>query len=191
MVWITGRPKIYYGLDDDKINVIQKVFIVIVLINLNKSSKSSYYPYPEDPKLPKDILLTGTTLELFFEYYNVIDFWLIGFVSIVTKVTSKKNYVGWIRNDPRVWYSHLCISILILILNYYRMSIGMPQGELYKLIVTIIIHSVLTFDIINSINRTWKSILLYYKSQLPLISNSFKAYMGIAEITSKIPLTSK
>lgn len=68
--------------------------MVILLINLSKSSKSSCYSYPEDPKLPNDILSTITIPDLTLKHHNVIDFWLVGLASVITKETSDENDIG-------------------------------------------------------------------------------------------------
>lgn len=115
------------------------------------------------------MLSTGTTPGLSFDRHNVIDFWRVGLASVVTEVTPEESYVGWIRNDPGVWYRHLRTYALMLILKYCMMSMGMPQGELYELTVATIMRSVLTFDITDGIDGTWKSTLLHGQSGCNII----------------------
>ena len=150
-----------------------------------KSSKSSRYPYPDDLKLPEDMLATGETRGLLFECSNVIDFWLVGLASVVTDKTPDETYVAWIRNDPdNAWYTHLCTSALMLILKYFMMAMGMPQGNIYKLTVATIMRSVLTFDITDGIDGMLKLTLVCRKSREPLELSKFKAYIDLVDTLS-------
>ena len=74
----------------------------------------------------------------------------------------------------------------MLILKYSMMAIKMPQKDIYKLTVAIIMCSILTFDITNGINGMLKSILVCCKSGEPLKLSKFEVYVKLADTFSGI-----
>lgn len=60
----------------------------------------------------------------------------------------------------------------------------MPQEDIYKLIVIIIMRLVLIFDITNSIHGMLKSMLVYCKSQKQLKPSKFETYIDLADTFS-------
>ena len=96
-----------------------------------KRRKNFCYPYPNDSKLPENILATGKTSSPFCKRSNVIDFRLVELASVITDKTPNKTYVAWNYNDlDNAWYTYLCTSALILILKYSIMAMGIPQGDI-------------------------------------------------------------
>lgn len=67
------------------------------------------------------------------------------------------------------------------------LAIRMPQEEIYKLTIAMLICSVLTFDITKSIVETWKLALICCKTETPLVLHNYKAYMSLAKTLKKIP----
>lgn len=68
---------------------------------------------------------------------------------------------------------------------------GNAIKNIYKLTIIIIIHLVLTLNIIDRSDKIFKSIFIYGKSKTPLVLNNFKAYIDpIAKIGSNITMIS-
>lgn len=63
---------------------------------------------------------------LSFTYINIIDFWLIRFITIKIKDTKDEKLVRWLKNDKdESWYQYLCFMTFILILKYLMLQIGL------------------------------------------------------------------
>ena len=57
------------------------------------------YFYPEDLKTFENMLSTDNLVGLYFEYGNVMDFWIIGLIVVETEETLAKNIVSWVKNN--------------------------------------------------------------------------------------------
>lgn len=167
--------------------------------DVNRSRKSSRYPYPEDPESPEDMLSSGPNAGLSFERTNVIDFWLVGFASVETEDTPGEKLVGWLKNDADgSWYRHLRSAALMLILKYSMLSMGMPEGNIYKLTVSAMMRSVLTFNLSNGIEETKKLGLVCHSGRKSLSLSDLEPYgfkdkksddVVIPETEAESPLT--
>lgn len=60
----------------------------------------------------------------------------------------------------------------------------MPQEDIYKLIVTIIMRLILIFDITDGIHGMLKSTLVYCKSQKQLKLSKFETYIDLTDTFS-------
>lgn len=63
---------------------------------------------------------------------------------------------------------------------------GMPQKEVYKLIIVMLIHSILTFNINKDIAETWKMALICRKTQTPLVLCDYEIYVSTVKIPQKV-----
>ncbi len=149
----------------------------MISIDVDRTSKSSRYPYPKDPKTPEDMLPSGSNVGLSFECTNVIDFWLVGFAAVETQDTPSENFVGWLKNDEDgSWYRHLYSATLMLILKYSMLSMGTPEGDIYNLTISAMMRSVLTFSLSDGIAETTKLGLVCRSSRKSLSLFNLEPY---------------
>lgn len=72
---------------------------MILFIDIHRINKSSWYLYPKNFKTFEDILSTDKLAGLYFQYKNIINFWMIGLAALKIEKTIIENIVSWLKND--------------------------------------------------------------------------------------------
>ncbi len=97
-----------------------------------------------------------------------------------TEETPAENIVGWLKNNSDDgWYKYLWTTALMLILKYTILAISMPSGNVYKLIITAMMRSVLMFKIENMEIEGKKYELVCRLSRKPLSLEDLTPYVYI------------
>ena len=126
-----------------------------------------------------------------FDRVNIINFWLIRFILMKTKDTPNAKFVSWIRDDlEKYLYKYLLISAIKMIFKYNMIKMKMSKRNMYKLIVTAIMRSVLTFNLFEDIEQWMKLLLVCRKMRKKLNLEDYKPYSSNGEDMS-IPKSEK
>lgn len=114
------------------------------------------------------MLSTDNLVGLYFEYGNVMDFWIIGLIVVETEETLAKNIVSWVKNNlENGQYKALWTEALMLILKYTMLAMSLlsqPFGDIYNLTIITIIYSMLIFNLDNLEMESKKYELVCYPS---------------------------
>lgn len=65
-----------------------------MFIDIHKRNKNFWYPHLKDSKTSEDMLSIKKLAGLYFKYENVINFLIIGFVTMKTKKTLIENILN-------------------------------------------------------------------------------------------------
>lgn len=66
--------------------------------------------------------------------------------------------------------------VLMLIPKYLILQMSLPKNNIYNFTIALIMHSIFTFSLINSIEEKHKVDLLYHFSQISLLLYNLKSY---------------
>lgn len=74
---------------------------------------------------------------------NIVDFWLVRFVSVETEDISKNKFIGWIKDNPRKYSCKLLFTTAFtIILKYSMIKMRISKRDMYQLTVITLIHSI-------------------------------------------------